>query len=379
MRRDRASRGPVSSDPSSFYLPFSVGPEGRALPQVGTHQPAPPSAFPPLPAPPHHSAAGSIRAARPQHRPDVRGKGAGHESGGHFYGLRPNPPPHLRRVPNRAQAGRQVPDQRIRSSSPTRSPSTWFAQVRHPLRPDPERPEAAGRPAGAGLRRPPRLLQVLLPGTGGTGGPHLSRRVRNVSGGRSGSRPTRDGGRRRPACRLRSACRLLPLQILIPAWPVGRLTPRAASPLISSAASSAPIVPIFSRGDYDAQIRRARGTLRGGGSSSCPTETVYGAAGALNQSGAATAPDRPPRRRPRPAVHRPPRPPRRRRPVPRRRQRIRPAADAQVLARPGRAGLRRPGRRRAEVAANFSVAESRPLRAAGRSRSAAPITSSPPT
>lgn len=45
--------------------------------------------------------------------------------------------------------------------------------------------------------------------------------------------------------------------------------------------TAVPIVPIFSTGDYDSQIRRAAELLRGGGIVMLPTETVYGAAGLL--------------------------------------------------------------------------------------------------
>ena len=45
-----------------------------------------------------------------------------------------------------------------------------------------------------------------------------------------------------------------------------------------------PIVNIFEVGDYDAQIVRARDTLRGGGLVVLPTETVYGAAGILTNA-----------------------------------------------------------------------------------------------
>src|SRR6185437_10810235 len=41
------------------------------------------------------------------------------------------------------------------------------------------------------------------------------------------------------------------------------------------------IIPIFSSGDYEAQIRRAAGVLREGGVVVLPTETLYGAAGVL--------------------------------------------------------------------------------------------------
>ena len=42
-----------------------------------------------------------------------------------------------------------------------------------------------------------------------------------------------------------------------------------------------PVIPIFSSGDYDVQIRRGVETLREGGLIVLPTETVYGAAGLL--------------------------------------------------------------------------------------------------
>src|SRR5438067_1534332 len=50
--------------------------------------------------------------------------------------------------------------------------------------------------------------------------------------------------------------------------------------------TAAPIVPIFSTGDYDGQIRRAAELLRAGGLVLLPTETVYGAAGLLAHPGA---------------------------------------------------------------------------------------------
>jgi L-threonylcarbamoyladenylate synthase len=46
---------------------------------------------------------------------------------------------------------------------------------------------------------------------------------------------------------------------------------------------AAPIVPIFEIGDYDAQITRGVDLLQGGGVVVLPTETVYGAAGRLDQ------------------------------------------------------------------------------------------------
>ena len=42
-----------------------------------------------------------------------------------------------------------------------------------------------------------------------------------------------------------------------------------------------PIVPIFSSGDYEAQVARAAELLRAGRIVVLPTETVYGAAGVL--------------------------------------------------------------------------------------------------
>src|SRR3954453_9028757 len=44
------------------------------------------------------------------------------------------------------------------------------------------------------------------------------------------------------------------------------------------------VVNIFDIGDYEAQITRAAETLNSGGLVVLPTETVYGAAGLLNQS-----------------------------------------------------------------------------------------------
>ena len=44
------------------------------------------------------------------------------------------------------------------------------------------------------------------------------------------------------------------------------------------------VVKIFDAADYDAQIARASEKLRGGGVVVLPTETVYGAAGALDRT-----------------------------------------------------------------------------------------------
>jgi len=49
--------------------------------------------------------------------------------------------------------------------------------------------------------------------------------------------------------------------------------------------TTAPLVPIFDIGDYDAQIANAVELLRGGQIVVLPTETVYGAAGLLNHPG----------------------------------------------------------------------------------------------
>src|SRR3954454_4731417 len=49
-----------------------------------------------------------------------------------------------------------------------------------------------------------------------------------------------------------------------------------------SRTATVPIVPIFSVGDYDAQVRRGTQILRDGGLVVLPTETVYGAAGLLS-------------------------------------------------------------------------------------------------
>lgn len=46
---------------------------------------------------------------------------------------------------------------------------------------------------------------------------------------------------------------------------------------------TAPVVPIFEVGDYDAQVTRAVELLKSGGVVVLPTETVYGAAGRLDQ------------------------------------------------------------------------------------------------
>src|SRR3954470_1269437 len=56
--------------------------------------------------------------------------------------------------------------------------------------------------------------------------------------------------------------------------------------------TAAPIVSIFSTGDYDGQIRRAAELLRAGGLVLLPTETVYGAAGLLAHPGAPPGPRR---------------------------------------------------------------------------------------
>jgi protein-tyrosine phosphatase len=50
--------------------------------------------------------------------------------------------------------------------------------------------------------------------------------------------------------------------------------------------TAAPIVPIFSTGDYDGQIRRAAELIRAGGLVLLPTETVYGAAGLVTHAAA---------------------------------------------------------------------------------------------
>src|SRR5438034_4292851 len=46
----------------------------------------------------------------------------------------------------------------------------------------------------------------------------------------------------------------------------------------------APLVHIFDIGDYEAQIRRGAELLRSGGVVVLPTETVYGAAGLVNNA-----------------------------------------------------------------------------------------------
>ena len=44
---------------------------------------------------------------------------------------------------------------------------------------------------------------------------------------------------------------------------------------------TAPVISIFSAGDYDAQVQRGAEVLQAGGLVVLPTETVYGAAGLL--------------------------------------------------------------------------------------------------
>lgn len=51
---------------------------------------------------------------------------------------------------------------------------------------------------------------------------------------------------------------------------------------VMSQTLTVPIVPIFSVGDYDGQVRRGTHILRNGGLVVLPTETVYGAAGLLS-------------------------------------------------------------------------------------------------
>ena len=48
---------------------------------------------------------------------------------------------------------------------------------------------------------------------------------------------------------------------------------------------SIPIISIFAGGDYDTHVREAAAVIRSGGIAVLPTETVYGAAGLLNNEG----------------------------------------------------------------------------------------------